>query len=461
MEITMTLGISPQEAGKLVYSATSLLREELEELQRERLHEIVAYARQKSPYFREKYRFLSPTPDLTEIPVSIRSELASRFDAWVTDPAIKEAEVRAFIFDFANLTKPFKGYTVMTTSGTTGDPLIMLRDARHTAVHGALIQQRYLGGFCLKDVKGLESPQNLKSCGIISNKGFHSAYLSYLRMREQLKARGKEDHLILLPVDTPLHELERRLNEFKPDMIACYPSAMMTLVPARLSGQLDIHPKYIACSAEQLSEANRQLLSKTFGCPVINNYCSTEGGEIAMSCPEGHLHVNSDWVIVEPVDDDNMPAMPGTLSSGVLITNLANLVQPIIRYRLTDKVIWHDEPCGCGLRFPFIELQGREEEMLIFESDGRKVPISAPVMMLAALDMEGCNAAQFIQCSPSALELRMEAKHGFDWRVVGENLRQYIQTILEKNELNVQVTLSSEPFLRTKGGKFRVTCKEF
>jgi phenylacetate-coenzyme A ligase PaaK-like adenylate-forming protein len=203
------------------------------------------------------------------------------------------------------------------------------------------------------------------------------------------------------------------------------------------------------------------LLSETFACPVLNNYCSTEGGEIAMSCPEGHLHVNIDWVILEPVDDDNRPVPPGLPSSGVLLTNLANLVQPVIRYRLTDKVIWHDEPCRCGLHMPYIELQGREEEILTFENPNRRVPISPTVMMLVALDTEGCNGAQFIQRAPDRLEVRWDVKHGFDRHDVGEKLKHYLHSLFENNAIRVDVILSSEPFIRTKGGKCRAVFRAF
>ena len=32
----------------------------------------------------------------------------------------------------------------------------------------------------------------------------------------------------------------------------------------------------------------------------------------------------------------------------VLITNLSNYIQPFIRYEVTDRIIVHGEPCGCG-----------------------------------------------------------------------------------------------------------------
>jgi len=454
--------ISFEQADKLVGEATFLDRKQLETLQQERLWEILHYARTHSPYFKEKYSDLPERPNLAEIPVSFRSELAARFDDWVTDPEVKRSEMQAFVSDFANLGKKYRDrYAALTTSGTTSEPLMLLRDDRHGAVNGALLKHRYLGGPSLKHVKGLKDLVDTKVCAIISNKGFHSAYLSFCRMQAQFQALGKESRIRLIPVDSPFNDMISQLNEFQPEMIACYPSALITLVPAKQAGILDISPQYIACSAEQLSDTNRQLLSKTFGCPVLNNYCSSEGGEIAMSCPEGHLHVNIDWVILEPVDENNHPVPPGTQSNGVLLTNLANFVQPVIRYRLTDRVTWHDEPCPCGLKLPFIELQGREEDILTFGSLNRQVPISPIVMLLATLDTEGCNGAQFIQRAPDKLEVRWDVKYGAERNAVGEKLKQYIQSVFEGNSLSVEVILSEEPFIRTKGGKYRAVFREF
>lgn len=457
-----TLSITADQADRLVDEVTFERPERLLELQRERLLEIVAYARQHSPYFKEKYRDVPETPSLEDLPVTLRGELVKHFDDWVTDRAVKEDEVREFVSNFDNLIRPFLDrYVVMTTSGTTDAPLMMLRDKRHFAVNKALMTRRYLPGPFYKDLATLMAAGPPRIATIFSNAGFHSAYLSYLRMKERYKAAGKEEEIILLPIDTPLEEMVRRLNEFQPELIACYPSALVAMVPLRQEGVLNIHPKAIATSAEQLSEANRQLLVKTFGCPVLNNYCSTEGGEVAMSCPEGNIHVNIDWLILEPVDAENRPVPPGTLSDGVLLTNLANLIQPVIRYRLSDKVIWHDEPCSCGLHTPFIELEGRAEDALTFESKGRRATILAPVMLIASIDVEGCYTAQYVQKAADALEIRWTVKPGFDRTTVGENLKAYMQKVFQGNGIEVRITLSDEPFIRTKAGKLRGICRDF
>jgi phenylacetate-coenzyme A ligase PaaK-like adenylate-forming protein len=49
----------------------------------------------------------------------------------------------------------------------------------------------------------------------------------------------------------------------------------------------------------------------------------------------------SDQCIVELVDDEYHPVAPGTPSTRVLVTNLCNLAQPLIRYELTDSFLQH------------------------------------------------------------------------------------------------------------------------
>lgn len=89
---------------------------------------------------------------------------------------------------------------------------------------------------------------------------------------------------------------------------------------------------------------------------------------------EGWLHVNVDWVVFEPVDADYRPVAPGEQSHTVLISNLANRVQPILRYDLGDSVLERPDPCPCGNPFPAIRVQGRSADVLTFRSPaGEKV----------------------------------------------------------------------------------------
>ena len=50
------------------------------------------------------------------------------------------------------------------------------------------------------------------------------------------------------------------------------------------------------------------------------------------------MHVFEDLVHVEVVDDDGRAVPDGTPGSRILVTNLVNRTQPLIRFELTDLV---------------------------------------------------------------------------------------------------------------------------
>ena len=76
-----------------------------------------------------------------------------------------------------------------------------------------------------------------------------------------------------------------------------------------------------------------------FGLPAADLYGSTEG-LVGVSPPgEEPLTFASDTCIVEPVDEHDQPVAPGETSAAVLVTNLFNRAQPLIRYRIEDRFV--------------------------------------------------------------------------------------------------------------------------
>src|SRR5207244_9890948 len=81
----------------------------------------------------------------------------------------------------------------------------------------------------------------------------------------------------------------------------------------------------------------RIAITEAFGVPVIDTFASTEG-LVGHSEPGGTvLTFASDTCIAECTDDEGRPVPDGVASSKVLVTNLHNLTQPMIRYELTDR----------------------------------------------------------------------------------------------------------------------------
>jgi phenylacetate-coenzyme A ligase PaaK-like adenylate-forming protein len=60
------------------------------------------------------------------------------------------------------------------------------------------------------------------------------------------------------------------------------------------------------------------------------------------------MHIADDLVILEPADTQGNVVPFGHPADRVLLTNLYNLDQPLIRYDIADAVTITDEPCPCG-----------------------------------------------------------------------------------------------------------------
>jgi hypothetical protein len=81
----------------------------------------------------------------------------------------------------------------------------------------------------------------------------------------------------------------------------------------------------------------------------------------------GRLRIDlfDDMCIAENVDEDYRPVPPGEVGSRLLVTNLFNLTQPLIRFEVTDLVAVEPEPCQCGRTLMRLRsLEGRAEEVL-------------------------------------------------------------------------------------------------
>jgi phenylacetate-CoA ligase len=142
----------------------------------------------------------------------------------------------------------------------------------------------------------------------------------------------------------------------------------------------------------------------------------------------------------------------------VLLTNLANRIQPIVRYDLGDSVFVKPDPCPCGNHLPAIELRGV----------GMMCCVSVPPMVRCwpylplaigsvVEEAPGVHRSQLIQVGPTTIHLRLDPEPGVDvetlWRNVVANLRTYLNA---QGLSNVEVVRTNEaPEQSGKSGKFR------
>ena len=103
-------------------------RKRIEAKQLKNLRRLVQTAREKSPYFTKLYAHLPDTHliQLTDLPVTSKVDLMGDFDHWLTDRSLTLAQAREHMANMDMIGVPIGQYAVFRTSGTSGEPAVVV-----------------------------------------------------------------------------------------------------------------------------------------------------------------------------------------------------------------------------------------------------------------------------------------------------------------------------------------------
>ena len=426
--------------------------------QQARLRRLIEHARSRSPYYRERYAALPRNVrDLDELPPVTKSDLMANFDTWATDPAVTRKTADAFIADPARIGQLYLDrYVAFSTSGTTGTPAVFLHDLEAMSVYRGLLLARRLPTLIAAGAIRPFLGNRARTATIIATGGhFASSVVEALVRSRHPWLAGRNRTFSLMD---PLPALVRALNAFRPAVVGSYPTVLAVLAGEQAAGRLRIAPALLLSGAERLSTPLAKRISETFRCPLRDTYAASEFMGIAFDCKYGRMHVNADWLILEPVDSAWKPVAPGEPSHSTLLTNLANRVQPLIRYDLGDSVTAISGACPCGSPFPILRPEGRRDETLWIEDpDGASRPLFPLVVATAVEETPGLLRYQVLQAGPRRLRLRLDEAPGYDRARVCDDVVRRLRAYLSSQGLaSVEVELSEErPRSDTAGGKLR------
>jgi putative adenylate-forming enzyme len=320
--------------------------ERLRAYQQKALGRLVRYATTNSPFYRELYAGRN-LDDFTSLPWINKAVMMREFDRLNT-AGLRLDEAMSFALE-AERERRYLGYyrgryVVGLSSGTSGARGLYLTDRA--------ISERLPFAFLARSgMPWRLLPFRIAFFLRIFNQGFEDI-------------NGPLITLSYLPTMLPVTEAIDRINGLGANILMAPPSMLRLLARERqrITSPIGIVVSY----AEVLDEHEREMLERVFGVRIVEIYQASEG-LIACPCREGQLHINEDLMYVELLDEAGRELVAVDMPCRrMIVTNLYNDLQPLIRYELNDLVTL-GASCSCGSGFRVIaKVIGRDDDILYF-----------------------------------------------------------------------------------------------
>jgi phenylacetate-CoA ligase len=375
--------------------------------QEERLARLLVFAAREVPFYREVWSTRrsrgdqAPVEDLASWPVLEKEPL--------------RRNPRAFVADSAGREKLFKE----STSGSTGTPISLFWDREATRGWYALVEAR------CRRWHGLDREDRWAIVGgqpIAPARQSKPPFWVWNAAMNQLYLSGSH----LSPELIPFY-LEA-IKKHRVRWLYGYSSALDSL--SRWGeGHAKLGLEMVMSNAEPLYEHQRKRIQKAFGCPTRETYGMAELVAAASECGAGRLHQWPEVGVAELEQDDGaiVAQRPGA-SGNLIATGLLNFAQPLIRYRLGDRITFDDEmECACGRSLPRIAaIEGRSDDMVV-TPDGRRLGRLDPIFK-GGLPL---HEAQIVQETEERLRLRLVPAAGYGEETEEELRRRFRERVGE------------------------------
>lgn len=317
--------------------------EELSVIRDRKIINLINYAYEYVPYYHDKFveRSIHPNQvdgfrDLSCLPILSKYDILSNEEKLVTNNA------------------SLKFYT-RKTGGSTGMTLHFKKGANALALNDAIMWRCY--GWYGIDV----GDRQVRFWGVPITRR--------MRFQEQLKdciLNRIRISAFDISSESCLRQYER-IRKFRPAYFYGYTTAIYGFCLFMKKSGIDLNEldlKAIVCTAEKMYPHHRKLFNEVFECPVVDEYGCAEHGIIAFQCKEGNMHMMSDHLCVEFLDENDQPVKVGE-PGRIVITDLSSYAMPLIRYDIGDIGKQSDRECSCGIKLPLMEVvEGRKEDFL-------------------------------------------------------------------------------------------------
>src|SRR4051812_10356545 len=316
-------------------SSESAPREELFDLQLERLRATVTRLLDAVPVARERLLAAGITSaaqigsldDLRRLPFTVKADLRDHYPFGLL------------------AVPPERLVRVHASSGTRGKPTVV----GYTAADLDVWTQVMARCMAMAGVRAGTVVHNAYGYGLFTGGlGFHQG--------------GERLGATVIPVSSGLTARQAMLlRDLRGQVLCSTPSYALHIAEAL--GDAGVEPAELALEvglfgAEPWTDAMREQLERALGLTAINVYGLSEivGPGVAAECPQARdgLHVQEDHFLVEEIDGE------------LVFTTLTKEALPLLRYRTGDMASLTTERCACGRTLARMSaVHGRRDDMLI------------------------------------------------------------------------------------------------
>ncbi len=314
--------------------------EQLQTVQLQQFAQVFRQAVTRSPYYRRLFAAqaaigIASWADYRELPVSTRREVQHAGTDLHCDnvPAAHGAVGRT------------------ESSGSTGSPLVTLGTAWTQFMWHALLLRDHL--WHRRNLRGkLVAIRSTKGETRMANWGPATAAF----VTGASVVRG-----LSMDIDEQLHWLVRE----NPDYLLAHAVNVHALAARSIELGITLPGlKQARTYGEMLRPDTREVVRAAWEVGLADTYSCEELGHLALQCPEcDAYHVQAESVILEVLDNDGRPCVPGE-TGRVVLSSLHNFAMPLLRYENGDYAEV-GEPCCCGRGLPVLRrIVGRQRNML-------------------------------------------------------------------------------------------------
>jgi len=392
--------------------------------QDKKLRRLLRYAYGHSAYYHRVFNDVGIREDeldrlpLSSFPVMDKEILMEHFDELVTQPDITQEALRQFDEGNTDKGQNFLGkYHIVHSSGSTGTPRYFVYDGK--------AWEQMLTGIVRGGLWDVSVARFLKwytsHPRILFIAATDGRYGGAMAVGDGLDGLGVMH--MSLDIGTPLSQWTKTVRDFQPNFIIGYPSAIKILGELVSEEKLSVNVNRIFSCGEPLGAGLRRYLENCFDTEVVNFYGASESLALGVELkPEDGMVLFDDLNIIE-VEDGQM-----------YLTCLYNYVQPIIRYRISDKLVLRKKTKISAFARADV-LLGRDEDVLWFQDKNGNREFLHP-LSVEGFCVDGLLDYQFCQTAENFFEIDIQLTDpGCEGRVVSF-LKMSMERILQSKGLD-------------------------